>query len=446
MSKLTPISGFPEFLPEEQIVLQRITETIRSVFESFGFVPIETPAVERIEHLVEKGVEGKEVYVLRRLHEEEGSRAELALHFDLTVPLARYVAQHAGHLSFPFKRYQIQPVWRGERPQAGRFRQFYQCDIDVIGENSLSILYDAEIVAVVAEVFSRLNIGPFLISLNNRKVLQGLLHRAGVDDEETLKRALRAIDNMEKVPLETTKKALLDLSISENSWKELMDLFALRKPAHEMVTILASLSEEEYYAQGVEELRRIVDYLQKAKVSEEHFCIDLTIARGLDYYTGMVCETKLKNFPSLGSVCSGGRYENLTGVFTPRQYPGVGISIGLSRLLFQLLKEKIIAVGSSAIVPLLITVQEPQQLPRYLDLAARARSCGIGVEVYLEEKELKNQLKYANKRGIPWVLIASEQEWHKEQAILKEMATGRQEILSLTSFEAHLKAHLCKAK
>src|SRR3989304_3111446 len=240
MKKLTPISGFPEFLPEEQIVIQSVLDTMRAVYEKFGFVPIETPAVERVEHLLEKGLQGKEVYLLRRLQEEEIGPSDLALHFDLTVPLARYVAQHYGSLTFPFRRYQIQAVWRGERPQAGRYRQFYQSDIDVIGDGALSLHYDAEMCAVMDEIFTRLQIGPFSIRMNHRKVLQGVLQSVGISEQPLVHQAIKIIDDMEKVPLEKTRAAFEKLGLGPRECDKLLEWFSMERDAEATLKWLSS--------------------------------------------------------------------------------------------------------------------------------------------------------------------------------------------------------------
>lgn len=424
--KLSPISGFPEFLPEEQLVFQRATDTIRSVYESFGFIPIETPAVERVEHLLEKGVQGKEVYVLHRLHEEEDAPAELALHFDLTVPLARYVAQHYGQLTFPFKRYQIQTVWRGERPQAGRYRQFYQSDIDVIGDGELSSFYDAEMCVVIDQIFSKLQIGPFMIRMNHRKVLQGLLNSVGLVEEQEIHQAIKVIDAMDKVPLEKTVKGFEELGVSKEKSDRLFEFFSLDQTAEETLRFLSSLSVSTQFEAGVQDLRDIVKFLTLVKIPPMHYKIDLKIARGLDYYTGVVYETTLEEHRSLGSICSGGRYDDLAGVFIDKKLPGVGISIGLSRLIPQLIKVGVMRADRACTASVLITMQNPQHLSKYLTMASRLRKQGIATEVFLENKKLAAQMRYADKKGFPIVIVADTPEFEKESVRLKLMTTGEQ--------------------
>lgn len=424
--KLTPISGFPEFLPNEQATFQWALDIVRKAFEEFGFVPMETPAVERVDHLLEKGIQGKEVYVLRRFHDEGSSPAELALHFDLTVPLARYVAQHYGQLTFPFKRYQIQPVWRGERPQAGRYRQFYQCDIDVIGDGEVSIYFDAEIPAVIAQVFSTMNIGPFTIRMNHRKVLQGLLQSVGINEQPRVHQAIKIIDDMEKVSPERTRASFEELGISSESIDQLFTFFAPLGSVQDTLNFLSTHSLGEHFEAGVKDLKDVVNFLEALKVPKEHYTIDLKIARGLDYYTGIVYETILNDHPQLGSICSGGRYDDLAGAFINKKLPGVGISIGLSRLIPQLIKEGVLQTKNACPAPVLITTQNPERLSAYLDMACALRQAGVATEVYLEKKKLKAQLKYADKKGFQLLVIADEPEFEKGEVMLKNMASGEQ--------------------
>ena len=424
--KLSPISGFPEFLPEEQIVMQRTMDTIRGVYESFGFIPIETPAVERVEHLLEKGVQGKEVYVLRRMQAEGDQPADLALHFDLTVPLARYVAQHYGRLTFPFKRYQTQPVWRGERPQAGRYRQFYQSDFDVIGDGDLSIFHDAEICVITDQIFSKLAVGPFTIRMNHRKVLQGLLNSVGLVEDEQIHKAIKIIDDMEKLPLEKTLKAFEELGLSKEECDRLLEFFSLDMETEETLKFLSSMTVSTQFEAGVQDLREIVKFLDFFNVPPMHYKIDLKIARGLDYYTGVVYETTLDDHPGIGSICSGGRYDDLAGVFINKKLPGVGISIGLSRLISQLLKAGVLKADQACTAPVLITMQNPAHLSRYLNMATHLRKSGIATEVFLENKKLGAQMRYADKKGFLVVIVADDPEFEKEMVRLKVMRTGEQ--------------------
>src|SRR3989338_1950264 len=442
MKKLTPISGFPEFLPEEQIVIQSVLDTMRAVYEKFGFVPIETPAVERVEHLLEKGLQGKEVYLLRRLQEEEIGLSDLALHFDLTVPLARYVAQHYGKLTFPFKRYQIQPVWRGERPQAGRYRQFYQSDIDVIGDGTLSLIFDAEICAVIDAVFTQMQIGPFSIRLNHRKILQGVLGSVGISEQPLVYQAIKIVDEIEKQPLEKTAEAFERLGLNRKDCSSLLEFFSLSGSPDAVLKRLSSLSISTAFEAGVQDLREVVKGMQMLRVPDEHYTIDVKIARGLDYYTGTVYETTLQTHPQLGSICSGGRYDDLTGVFLDRKLPGVGTSIGVTRLIPQLMKEGILKPKGAAIAPILVTMQNPAHLSRYLEIASRLRARGMATEAYLERKSLGAQLRYADKKGFQLVLIADDPEFQQEKVLVKKMQTGEQKEVFLQTLEESISSML----
>lgn len=423
--KPEPISGFPEFLPAEQIAFNRVIDTIRRNYELTGAVPIETPAVERTSTLLAKGGNEKEIYGLRRLNADDSEAKDLALHFDLTVPLARYVAQHQGKLIFPFRRYQIQPVWRGERAQSGRYRQFYQCDIDVIGENELSLLNDAEMPYVIYQIFRELNIGKFLIRINNRKVLKGFLASFGLD-EKIIKRAIHIIDSIEKVDEKKTKEDLIGLGVSAIQSNELLDFFTMTGSTDEILSFLNKKPINETYQEGVQELKQVVDAIRNLGIPDEYFTVDLKIARGLDYYTGTVYETKLINHPEIGSICSGGRYDELTGLFTEKKYPGVGISIGLTRLLPLLLDAGVIPVPPPTVAPVLVTVLQPEHINKYLNIAATLRASGINTEIFLENKKLNAQMKYANKKGFKLVIVAGDDEFNRSIVMVKNMQTGEQ--------------------
>ncbi|MBF0308586.1 MAG: histidine--tRNA ligase [Magnetococcales bacterium] len=426
--KPTPISGFPEFLPAEEILFQKMRDEIRQGYESFGFIPIETPAVELAQTLTAKGAD-HEIYALRRLSAVSGDEEtkNLALHFDLTVPLARYVAQYYGQLSFPFRRYQIQPVWRGERPQAGRFRQFYQCDIDTIGNGELSLYHDAEMPAVIDRIFTRLNIGVFTIRINNRKILQGLFESMGL--ENTIEEALRIIDRLEKVGMEETGIGLAELGLDMEKVGQLMAFFNQKRTTEEWFAYFRSLDLNDTFDQGVEELSKVISLVRVMGVPEDHFQVDPTIARGLNYYTGTVYETRLNDHPEIGSICSGGRYENLASHFTERKLPGVGISIGLTRLFTSLLKAGVIRPGTVATASVLVTMQNPSRATDYLALGAELRRNGFKTEVFLEEKRLGDQLRYASRNGFRFAIIIGDTEFTYETVIVKELASGTQHVL-----------------
>lgn len=433
MSKISPISGFPEFLPDDQYFFDQAIQLIGSTFQKFGFERIETPAVERTEHLLAKGIVDKEVYVLQRLHSEAGDKAELALHFDLTVPLARYVAQHNGQLVFPFRRYQIQPVWRGERPQAGRYRQFYQCDIDVIGDGALSIRYDAELFAVAQEIFEKLEIGPFVFRINHRKILEAILQGLQVAKEQ-MQEVIKWIDQVEKVPKELFQSEI-EKRIGQIGAVKLFQLLQ-PSPIAEKLQELQKEFSSELLQEGVREIEEVFTSAIALGVKKENLQLDLSIARGLDYYTGVVFETKAQKYPQLGSICSGGRYDNLVGSFLSKPFPGVGLSIGISRLLPELMKDK---TKQRSPITLLIAQQNPLLFSQYAKIAQEMRNAGIATELYLENKKFPQQIKYADRKKIPYLLFADEGELSKGKVLLKKLATSEQWELSVKEVQELLR-------
>jgi histidyl-tRNA synthetase len=430
MSMITPrpMSGFPELLPERQMVLNRCIDTIRRRFELAGFAPIETPSVERVEVLTSKGGDEKEIYAIRRLASEGGeSEAEFALHFDLTVPLARYVAQYKEQLVFPFRRYQIQKVWRGERPQQGRYREFYQCDIDIIGRNTLGLLNDAEVVSVIFGIFTELRFGEFVVRINNRRLLQGCYQYYGIEIDR-IPAVLRVVDKLEKIGRDKVISELTDnLGSTIDVAHGLLSFAELDMPTEELLTHLATLPmmDEAGYASGLAELAEVTQGIRALGVADEAFRVDLRIARGLGYYTGTVYETTLTDHPDLGSVCSGGRYDDLASYFTKDKLPGVGISIGLSRLVFALLERGVLTAAASTPALVLVTVMDPAHTPYALAIAARLRADGIATEVFLEPKKgLGDQLKYASKKGFAYAIIAGEDEIAAGVVKLKDLAAA----------------------
>lgn len=433
--KPQPISGFPEWLPAVKILENQLLAIIRASYEKFGFVPIETPAIEKVETLTSKGGDEKEIYSLSRLAAEEGESSDtgFALHFDLTVPLARYVAQHYNELAFPFRRYQIQKVWRGERPQSGRFREFYQCDIDVIGDGPLSLMTDAEIPSIIYQVFREVNIGQFAIRLNNRKVLQGLCQHYGISDDK-ISSVLTIIDKMEKIGTGRVIGSIEEITgMSIDRINELMAVISTNISNDELLSRLQAMEVNDLFKEGVSELAFVFENVKRFGVPDEYLTIDLRIARGLGYYTGTVYETVLKDHPGIGSICSGGRYENLASHFTDKKLPGVGISIGLTRLLDRLLKANILQAGPATVAKVLVTSMDQNRFSDYLELATTLRAAGINTEVYLESAPLKNQMKYANKKKFRYVIIAGETEFADNTLTLKNLETGDQRILSLNA-------------
>ena len=442
-----PMSGFPELMPEEQIVFNRCFSIIRSNFERFGFAPIETPAVERKEVLTSKGADDKEIYALARLAAgpDESADTEFALHFDLTVPLARYVAQHKDKLVFPFRRYQMQKVWRGERPAKGRYRELYQCDIDVIGRGSVAVLNDAEIPSIIYRIFTEMGIGKFVIRLNNRRVLQGFYTHLGVPAEQ-IPHALRAVDKLEKIGRDNVLRELSEkLGFVPEVAQAILDLAGNTAPTDEIIGILQDMPmmDNPLFAQGVQELSAVVNGVRSLGVPDEAFRVDLSIARGLGYYTGTVYETRLIGHEDLGSICSGGRYDDLASYFTNEKLPGVGISIGLSRLIFALLERGVLKAGAPTTAQVLVTVMDAAQMPAYLKMAAELRDGGINTEMYFEKGRIGDQLKYANRKGHRVALIAGESEFAANQIKVKLLSTGEERVLDRANFVDELKAILC---
>lgn len=443
-----PLSGFPELLPAEQIVFNRCVNIIRDTFERYGFSPIETPAVERKEVLTSKGGNEKEIYALSRLSAGPGESADtdLALHFDLTVPLARYVALHKDKLVFPFRRYQIQKVWRGERPQAGRYRELYQADIDVIGRGAVSLLADAEIPSIIYQIFRQMEIGPFQIRINNRRMMQGFLESLTLTPAQ-INETLHAIDDLEKIGRDKVCASLqAKAGLSEDQAQVILDFIETSntKATNDVLAFLKDLTEElpsagrEKYAQGVNELATVVESMRSLGVPDDFFKVDLTVIRGLDYYTGTVYETKLFSQPDLGSICSGGRYDDLASYFTNEKLPGVGISIGLSRLVFRLIEKGVLKAESATPAKVLVTTMEPERLQDYLKIAAGLRDAGIATEIFYEKKGLGDQLKYANRKGMAYAVIAGGDEFSVGNVLVRNMVDGTQQAIQQSDLTAWL--------
>jgi len=420
------LPGFMELLPGDQIAFNRMYDTIRSVYERYGFLPLDTPTIELSEVLLAKagGETEKQIYRFQK------GDNDLSLRFDLTVPLARYVAQHAAELTFPFKRYQMSKVFRGERPQKGRFREFYQCDIDVIGVDSLDIVYDAEMPAVIYQVFRELGFGAFTIRMNNRKVLNGYFAALGYEDR--IGDILRTIDKLEKIGREAVQEELEGFGVAESDVAKILAFLAIRGDNDAVIEALrAQPADSELYREGVEELATVVSDLRRFGVEESAFIIDLTIARGLDYYTGTVFETMLNDYPSMGSVCSGGRYDNLTEYYTDQKLPGIGISIGLSRLFYQLKENGLIPENNACLIRCLVIPMGEEQLGSALTTASVIRGAGIPADVYCQSKGMKQKMKYAARIGVPYAAIIGEDEAQSGTVMLKNMATGEQRAVKI---------------
>ena len=413
--------GFMELLPEDQIAFNRMFDTIRRVYERYGFLPLDTATIELSEVLLAKagGETEKQIYRFQK------GDTDMALRFDLTVPLARYVAQHAGELAFPFKRYQMSKVFRGERPQKGRFREFYQCDIDVIGVDSLDIVYDAEMPAVIYNVFKELAFGTFTIRMNNRKVLNGFFSALGYADK--IGDILRTIDKLEKIGREAVEKELGEFGVAEADIAKILSFLAIRGENDAVIEALRAQDvDNELYRAGVEELATVVAYLRRFGVEESAFIIDLTIARGLDYYTGTVFETMLNDYPSMGSICSGGRYDSLAGYYTDQKLPGIGISIGLTRLFYQLKENGLVPPSQASLARCLVIPMGEAQMDAALAAATTIRGAGIPADVYYQSKGMKQKMKYAAKIGVPYAAIIGEDEANAGTVMLKDMNTGEQ--------------------
>ena len=422
-----------ELLPRDQIAFQRMLDTIRQVFERFGFLPVETPVMELSEVLLTKsgGETERQVYFVQSTGAlEKGAEGlpELALRFDLTVPLARYVAEHEHDLAFPFRRYQMQRVYRGERAQRGRFREFYQCDIDVVGKDALSPRFDAEVPAVIAAVFERLAIGEFTIQLNHRKLLRGFFEGQGIEGESQFA-VLRELDKLDKRGEDAVRATLAGegFALSGDVIDRLMAFSKVRSTGHDdaLAKLDALGTGTALFEEGRDELRAILSQLKALGVAESRYALNLSIARGLDYYTGVVYETTLDAYPQIGSICSGGRYENLAGHYTKSKLPGVGISIGLTRLFFQLKDAGLVDTAESS-VDVLVALLDDNGLSHALGLSQRLRAAGLNVETQLEPRKLAKQLQYADKAGIRFVVMHGEDEAARGVVAVKDLRRGEQ--------------------
>ncbi|TWI03603.1 histidyl-tRNA synthetase [Luteimonas cucumeris] len=425
--------GVMELLPRDQIAFQRMLDTIRLTFERFGFLPVETPVMELSEVLLTKsgGETERQVYFVQStgaLEKSADGMPELALRFDLTVPLARYVAEHEHDLAFPFRRYQMQRVYRGERAQRGRFREFYQCDIDVIGKDALSIRHDAEIPAVISAVFEALAIGDFTIQLNHRKLLRGYFEGLGIEGERQLA-VLREIDKLDKRGDEAVRATLAGegFGLADDVVGKLMAFSQVRSLDHD--DALAKLDAlgigTDLFEEGRNELREVLERLKVMGVDASRYAINLSIARGLDYYTGMIYETTLDAHPQIGSICSGGRYDNLASHYTKSKLPGVGISIGLTRLFWQLREAGLVATAESS-VDALVTLLDDEGLDHALFLSQQLRAAGLNVETQLEPRKLAKQMQYADRAGIRFVVIRGGDEAAKGVVAVKDLRRGEQ--------------------
>ncbi|MEH2314731.1 MAG: histidine--tRNA ligase [Nostoc sp.] len=449
-------SGFPEFLPSEKRLELYLLDIIRRVFESYGFTPIETPAVERLEVLQAKGNQGDNIIygidpilppnrqAERDKSGETGSEAR-ALKFDQTVPLAAYIARHLNELTFPFARYQMDVVFRGERAKDGRFRQFRQCDIDVVARRELSLLYDAQMPAIITEIFEAINIGDFLIRINNRKVLTGFFKSVGIA-EDKIKSCIGIVDNLEKIGENKVKQDLEKQGVSEEQTQKIIDFIKIDGSVDEILDKLKhlaeNLSETEQLSLGVTELETVISGVRNLGVAENRFCLDLSIARGLDYYTGTVYETTLLGHEALGSICSGGRYEELVGVFLGEKMPGVGISIGLTRLISRLLKAGILSTLAATPAQVMVVNMQEDLMPTYLKVSQNLRQAGINVITNFDKRPLGKQFQLADKQGIQFCVIIGSEEAAMHKSSLKDLKTGEQVEVLLVDLAEEVKKRL----
>ncbi len=429
MAKTEPrtLSGFMELLPNEQILFEQMKQTIEDTYKQYGFLPIDTPIIELSEVLLAKagGETEKQIYRFQK------GDTDLSLRFDLTVPLAKYVAKNYGNLSFPFRRYQIGKVYRGERTQKGRFREFYQCDIDIIGDGELSILNDAELPSIIYTIFKKLGFKDFTIRMNNRKLLNGVFEEIGQKDKSS--EILRIIDKIEKIGKDAVIEELTNIGIEAKNIQKIIQFIEIDGTNQEKLQKLEELKiQNEQFKKGLEEIKQVIQYVGIFGVPEQNYQLDLTIARGLDYYTGTVYETFLNDYRELGSVCSGGRYENLADYYTDKKLPGVGISIGLTRLFYKLNELNLIKANQKSISQILI-IPMVENLEKPITLATELRNLGIKTEIYLSDKKLKAKMKYADKLQIPYVIVIGEDEIQNQKVNIKNMQTGEETTVAFDS-------------
>lgn len=418
------LPGFMELLPSDQLLFNSMKDTIRKNYEKYGFIPLDTPVIEKSEVLLAKGGGETEKQIYRFTKGD----TDMSLRFDLTVPLARYVAQHFSSLTFPFRRYHIGKVYRGERNQKGRFREFYQCDIDIIGNNSLSIINDAEMPSIIYSTFKDLGFDSFTIKINNRKILNGFFESLGIEDKMSV---LRAIDKIQKIGSQAVKEELSEQGIGDSAIESIMAFIGTKGTKQEILSALENMAvDNEEFRQGVSELSEVVRYIGCFNVPDEYYAIELTISRGLDYYTGTVYETFLNEYPGIGSICSGGRYDNLADHYTTQKLPGVGISIGLSRLFYQLREADIVPANPSSTTTEVLIIPFKGAEAFSIGLSSRLRESGIISELYYEDGKMGKKFAYADKLGIPYTIVIGDDEVSSGKLGLKNMKTGDQVTVS----------------
>ena len=436
MERIKPrtLSGFMELLPQKQLQFERMTEILRNTYGLYGFAPLDTPAIEDAQILLAKG--GGETE--KQIYRFQKGDSDLALRFDLTVPLAKYVALHANELAFPFRRFQISKVYRGERAQRGRFREFYQADIDIIGDTKLDILNEAEIPAIIYRVFTGFGLSRFQIRVNNRKILNGFYAMQGLSEQSG--DVMRTVDKLEKIGEEKVRKILTeDLGIAPEKAEAVLAFIAIRGTNAQVLAALEGYrGNNELFDKGLDELIAVTKNLSAFGVPEANFAVDLTIARGLDYYTGTVYETTLLDHPEIGSVCSGGRYDDLAGYYTDRQLPGVGISIGLTRLFYVLDEQGLLNPELPCAPADVLVLPMTEDIAPAISLAESLRSRGIRVQLYGEQKKFKQKMSYADKLGVPFIILLGEDELAQGKCAVKNMVTGAQVLLTADEAAVHI--------
>jgi len=414
------LAGFMELLPNEQILFEQMKQKIEKTYQRFGFLPLDTPILELSEVLLAKagGETEKQIYRFQK------GDSDISMRFDLTVPLAKYVAKNYGNLSFPFRRYQIGKVYRGEKAQKGRYREFYQCDIDIIGDGELEVINDAEIPSVIYNLINELGFSNFTICINNRKILNGLFEQ--INQKENSAEILRIIDKIEKIGKDNVINEIKQLGVNDDSVNKIISFIEIDGTTDKKIKKLENLNfENPVFIKGLEEIKEVIKYIRIFGVPDTNFKLDLTIARGLDYYTGTVYETFLNDYRELGSVCSGGRYENLAENYTKQKLPGVGISIGLTRLFYKLNELNLIKAEKYSMADVLI-IPMVEDLSKPIEIASKLRENGINTEIYLNNKKVKAKLKYADKLKIPFVIVIGEDEINSNIVKIKIMETGEE--------------------
>ena len=437
MAKVAPrtLSGFMELLPADQIKMEKMMETLRRSYSVYGFAPLDTPIIESAEVLLAKG--GGETE--KQIYRFNKGDSDLALRFDLTVPLAKFVAANYGSLTFPFRRYQIGKVYRGERAQRGRFREFYQADIDIIGDGKLDIINEAEIPAIIYRTFTALGLRGFKIKVNNRKLLNGFYSLAGMSEKAG--DIMRTVDKLDKIGANKVRQLLMDeLHMFSHKADDVMDFMAISGTNAEVIAGLERYrGMDALFDEGLEELKTVTRYVADFGVPEENFAIDLSIARGLDYYTGTVYETEMTAHPEIGSVCSGGRYDDLAGYYTDKKLPGVGISIGLTRLFYVLNEQGMLSDETVSAPADALVIPMAEELGYAIAAATALRDAGIRTQLYCEQKKFKAKMSYADKLGIPYVILIGEDEIAENIVAVKNMQSGNQEKLSFSDAAALIK-------